>query len=95
MFQGLKSHKLEFADKLIRSKMKKDPLQSLQPITSSLPKTWHVLMTIVLMNNTVNNRNKTLNIIKKINIVVLYMYACTCILRSYDEVGFRKINLHP
>ena len=32
MFQGLKSHKLEFADKLVRSN-KKGPLQSLQPIT--------------------------------------------------------------
>ena len=77
MFQGLKSHKLEFADKLVRSKMKKDPLQSLQPITSSLPKTWHVLMTIVLMNNTINNRNKTLNIIEQINFIVLYIYAYT------------------
>ena len=32
---------------------KKGPLQSLQPITSSLPKTWHVLMTNMLMNNTI------------------------------------------
>ena len=32
-------------------------------------------MTTVLMNNTVNSRNKPLNIMKDINIVVLYMYA--------------------
>ena len=95
MLQDLKSHKLEFAGKLLRSKMKKDPLLSLQPITSSLPKTWHVLMTIVLMNNTVNNRNKTLNIIKEINIVVLNMYAHTRISHGYDEVSFRVIDLHP
>ena len=94
MFQGLKSHKLKFADKLVRSKIKKDPLQSLQPITSSLPKTWHVLMTIVLMNNTINNRNKTLNIIKEINFVVLYMYTRTHISHGYDKVGFREIDLH-
>ena len=93
MFQGLKSHKLEFADKLVRSN-KKGPLQSLQPITSSLPKTWHVLMTIVLMNDTVNNQNKSLNIIKEINIVALYMYARTRISRSYDEVSFCVIDLH-
>ena len=93
-FQGLKSYKLEFADKLVRSKMKKDPLQSLQPITSSLPKTWHVLMTIVLMNNTVNNRNNTINIIKEINIVVLYMYARTHISRGYNEVGFHVTDMH-
>ena len=94
MFQGLKSHKLEFADKLVRSS-EKGPLQSLQPITSSLPKTWHVLMTIVLMNNTVNNRNKTLNIMIEINIVDSYMYARTRISCGYDEVGFRVIDLHP
>ena len=52
-------------------------------------------MTTVLMNNTVNSRNKSLNIIKEIKIVVLYMYARTCILRGYDEVGFRAIDLHP
>ena len=75
--------------------MKKGPLQSLQPITSSLPKTWHVLMTIILMNNTVNSRNKSLNIMKEINIIVLYMYMCTRISRGYDEVGFRVIDLHP
>ena len=32
---------------------------------------------------------------KEINIVILYMYARMCILRGYDEVGFRVINLHP
>ena len=52
-------------------------------------------MTIVLMNNTVSSRNKSLNIIKEINIVVLYMYARTHISRGYDEVGFRVIDLHP
>ena len=52
-------------------------------------------MTIVLMNNTVNNQNKTLNIIKEINIVVLYMYAHMRISRGYDEVVFRGIDLHP
>ena len=52
-------------------------------------------MTIVLMNNTINNRNKTLNIIEEINIVVLYMYARTRISRSYDEVSFFVIDLHP
>ena len=93
-FQDLKSHKLEFADKLVRSN-KKGPLQSLQPITSSLPKTWHVLMTIVLMNNTVNNRNKSLNIMKEINIVVLYMYTRTRISCGYNKVGFHVIDLHP
>ena len=51
-------------------------------------------MTIVLMNNTVNNRNKTLNIIKEINIVVLYMYVRTRISRGYDKVSFRVIDLH-
>ena len=95
MFQGLKSHKLEFADKLIRSNEKGGLLQSLQPITSSLPKTWHVLMMIVLMNNTTKNRNKPLNIMKEINILVLYMYARTHISHGYDEVGFRVIDLHP
>ena len=94
MFQGLKSHKLEFADKLVRSN-KKGSLQSLQPITSSLPKTWHVLMTIVLMNNTINNQNKTLNIIEEINIVVLYMYARMRISHCYDKVGFHIIDFHP
>ena len=52
-------------------------------------------MTIVLMNNTINNRNKTLNIIKEINIVVLYMHARTRISHGYDEVGFCIIDLHP
>ena len=52
-------------------------------------------MTIILMNNTVNNRNKTLNIMKEINIIVLYMYARMRISRGYDEVGFRVIDLHP
>ena len=52
-------------------------------------------MTIALMNNIINNRNKTLNIIEEINIVVLYMYACTHISRGYDEVGFCVIDLHP
>ena len=52
-------------------------------------------MTIVLMNNTVSSRNKSLNIMKEINIVVLYMYARTRISRGYDEVGFRIIDLHP
>ena len=75
--------------------MKKGPLQSLQPITSSLPKTWHVLMTTVLMNNTVSSQNKSLNIMKEINIVVLYMYARMHISRCYDEVGFCVIDLHP
>ena len=75
--------------------MKKGPLQSLQPITSSLPKTWHVLMTIVLMNNTVNSGNEPLNIMKDINIFVLYMYVHTRISRGYDEVGFRVFDLHP
>ena len=52
-------------------------------------------MTIVLMNNTINNRNKSLNFMKEINSVVLYMYARTHISRGYDEVGFRVIDLHP
>ena len=52
-------------------------------------------MTIVLMNNTVSSRNKSLNIIKEINIVVLYMYAHMRISRGYDEVSFRIIDLHP
>ena len=52
-------------------------------------------MTTVLMNNTVNSRNKPLNIKKDINIVVLYMYVRTRISRGYDEVGFRVIDLHP
>ena len=51
-------------------------------------------MTIVLMNNTVNNRNKTLNIVKEINIVVLYMYVHTRISHGYNEVGFHVIDLH-
>ena len=103
MFQGLKSHKLDFADKLVRlnerlnlSHHEKEPPSepSTYHITSSLPKTWHALMTIVLMNKTVNNRNKTSNIIKGINIIVLYMYAHTRFSCSYDEVGFRIIDLH-
>ena len=52
-------------------------------------------MTIVLMKNTVNTWNKTLNIIKEINIVVLYKYARMCISHGYNEVGFLVINLHP
>ena len=52
-------------------------------------------MTIVLMNNAINNRNKTLNIIEEINIIVLYMYTRTRISRGYDEVGFCVIYLHP
>ena len=32
---------------------------------------------------------------KEIDIVILYMYACTRILRGYDEVGFCVIDLHP
>ena len=52
-------------------------------------------MTTVLMNNTVSSRNKSLNIMKEINIVVLYMYARTRIPRGYDEVGFHVIDLHP
>ena len=52
-------------------------------------------MTIVLMNNTINNRNKSLNIMKEINIIVLYMYMRTRISCGYDEVGFRVIDLHP
>ena len=75
--------------------MKKGPLQSLQPITSSLPKTWHVLMTTVLMNNTVSSQNKSLNIMKEINIIVLYMYVRMRISLGYDEVGFCLIDLHP
>ena len=43
-------------------------------------------MTIVLMNNTVSSRDKSLNIMKEINIVVLYMYVRTHISRGYDEV---------
>ena len=34
-------------ERVSKVKTKKGPLQSLQPITSSLPKTWHVLMTTV------------------------------------------------
>ena len=52
-------------------------------------------MTIVLMNNTDPSRNKSLNIRKEINIIVLYMYTRTRISRGYDEVGFRVIDLHP
>ena len=52
-------------------------------------------MTIVLMNNTINNRNKSLNIMKEINIVVLYMYTRMRISLGYDEVGFRVVDLHP
>ena len=52
-------------------------------------------MTILLMNNTVNNQNKSLNIMKEINIVDLYMYAHTHILHGYDEVSFCVIDLHP
>ena len=52
-------------------------------------------MTIELMNNTVSSRNKSLNIKKEINIVVLYMYTRMHILRGYDEVGFCVIDLHP
>ena len=32
---------------------------------------------------------------KNRNIVVLYMYVRMRILRGYDEVGFRVIDLHP
>ena len=52
-------------------------------------------MTTVLMNNTVDSRNKSLNIMKEINIIVLYMYARTRISRGYDEVGFCVIDLYP
>ena len=47
MFQSLKSHEPKFVSELVRLN-EKGPLRSLQPITSSLPKTWHVLMTIEL-----------------------------------------------
>ena len=52
-------------------------------------------MTIVLMNYTINNQNKSSNIMKEINIIVLYMYMRTRISCGYDEVGFRVIDLHP
>ena len=52
-------------------------------------------MTTVLMNNTVGSRNVSLNIMKEINIVVLYMYAHMRISHGYDEVGFHVIDLHP
>ena len=32
---------------------------------------------------------------KKIAIVILYMYARTRISHGYDEVGFHVIDLHP
>ena len=56
---GLEKPQTQVCGRVSKVEQKKGPLQSLQPITSSLPKTWHVLMTFVLMNNTVNNRNKT------------------------------------
>ena len=52
-------------------------------------------MTIVLMNNTVNSQNKAWNIMKEINIIILYMYAHTHNLHGYDEVGFHVIDLYP
>ena len=43
-FQGLKNHEPEFGSDFIRLNEKGAPYRSLQPITSSLPKTWHVLI---------------------------------------------------
>ena len=94
MFQGLKSHKPDFADELVRPNEKRAPFRAFN-LSHPPPKIWHVLMTTVLMNNTVSSRNKSLNIIKKKKIIVLYMYARTRILRGYDEAGFCVIDLHP
>ena len=50
--QGLKSHKPEFADELVRTNEKGPPSE---PSTYHIlpPKTSHVLMTNILMNNTI------------------------------------------
>ena len=89
----MKSYKPEFADELVRSNEKGPPSAAFNLSQSSLPKTWHVLMTNVLMNNTVNSRNKAWNTVKEIAIIILYMYARMRISHGYDEVGFLRNRL--